>query len=179
MIVRKPPAVARTFCPGRLALTEEPTMPARDSSLQELRMLVKKKHRSPIRTLEGWAIGVLLEAGPIRECEEHGWMRDRADPHARERAFDVARQDPPTGLSRQAAAVVIADALNSIGGGNAGLATNGDGLAIAGPNEFKRLMRDCLKTPRLPHLQLNVADVTAVLTRLKLYLFWTNTSVAL
>ena len=58
---------------------------------------------------------MLQEAGAIRECEEHGWMQDRADPHARERAFDVARQDPPTGVSSQAAAVAIAEVLDSIG----------------------------------------------------------------
>jgi hypothetical protein len=28
-----------------------------------------------------WAISVLQEAGAIRECEEHGWMQDRADPN--------------------------------------------------------------------------------------------------
>ncbi len=78
-------------------------------------MLVTKKPRPAIRSLEGWAVGVLLEAGAIRECEEHGWMRDRADPHARERAFDIARQDPPLGVSRQAATVVIAEVLDSIG----------------------------------------------------------------
>jgi hypothetical protein len=33
------------------------------------------------RTLRGWAILVLHEAGAIRECEEHGWMQDRADPY--------------------------------------------------------------------------------------------------
>ena len=48
---------------------------------------------------------VLLEAGAIRECEEHGWMRDRADPHARERALLIARQDPPAGVSPAVAAV--------------------------------------------------------------------------
>jgi len=36
------------------------------------------------RTLQGWAITVLTEAHAIRECEHHGWMQDRADPHARE-----------------------------------------------------------------------------------------------
>jgi hypothetical protein len=49
--------------------------------------------RPAIRTLRGWAISVLQEAGAIRECEEHGWMQDRADPHARERAFVIR----PTG----------------------------------------------------------------------------------
>lgn len=28
-------------------------------------------------------------------CEEHSWMRDRAGPHAGERAFDIAGRDPP------------------------------------------------------------------------------------
>jgi hypothetical protein len=51
-----------------------------------------------IRTLHGWAISVLKEAGAIRE-----------------RAFDVARQDPPTGVSAEAAAVAIAEVLDSIG----------------------------------------------------------------
>ena len=78
-------------------------------------MLMIKERRSAIRTLRGWAISVLHEAGAIRECEEHGWMQDRADPHARERAFDVARQDPPAGVSSQAAAVAIAEVLDSIG----------------------------------------------------------------
>ena len=78
-------------------------------------MLMTRERRSAIRTLRGWAISVLQEAGAIRECEEHGWMQDRADPHARERAFDVARQNPPAGVSSQAAAVAIAEVLDSIG----------------------------------------------------------------
>ena len=78
-------------------------------------MLMTRERRSAIRTLHGWAISVLQEAGAIRECEEHGWMQDRADPHARERAFDVARQDPPAGVSPQAAAVAIAEVLDSMG----------------------------------------------------------------
>lgn len=60
-------------------------------------MRVVKKPRPAIRFVDGWTIGVLLEAGAIRECGEHDWMRDPADPHARERAFDVARHGPPTG----------------------------------------------------------------------------------
>ena len=50
-------------------------------------MLVTKEPRPAIRTLRGWAISVLQEAGAIRECQEHGWMQDSADPHARERRF--------------------------------------------------------------------------------------------
>ena len=78
-------------------------------------MLMIKERRPAIRTLRGWAISVLQEAGAIRECEEHGWMQDRADPHARERAFDIARRDPPAGVSPQAATVAIAEVLESIG----------------------------------------------------------------
>jgi hypothetical protein len=51
----------------------------------------------------------------LRECETHGWMQDRADPHARERAFDIARAEPPPGVSAQAAAVAIAEVLDLIG----------------------------------------------------------------
>jgi hypothetical protein len=74
-----------------------------------------KERRPTTRTLRGWAISVLQEAGAIRECEHHGWMQDRADPHARERAFDIARRDPAPGTSAQAAAVAIAEVLDSIG----------------------------------------------------------------
>ena len=42
-------------------------------------MLMTRERRSAIRTLHGWAIAVLQEAGAIRECEERGWMQDRAD----------------------------------------------------------------------------------------------------
>ena len=58
---------------------------------------------------------MLLEASAIRECEEHGWMQDRADPHAREYAFDITRRDPPAGVSAQAAAAAITEVLDSIG----------------------------------------------------------------
>jgi len=63
----------------------------------------------------GWAISVLLEVGGIRECEIHGWMQDRADPHARERAVVAARQDPPPGLSPEEAVAEVRDVLDSIG----------------------------------------------------------------
>jgi hypothetical protein len=68
-------------------------------------MLMFKERRAAIRTLRGWAISVLNEAGAIRECGEHGWMLDRADPHARDRAFDIARRNPPPGVSAAEAAV--------------------------------------------------------------------------
>ena len=78
-------------------------------------MLMTKERRPAIRTLRCWAISVLQEADTIRECETHGWMQDRADPHARERALDIARQEPPVGVSAQAAAAAITEVLDSIG----------------------------------------------------------------
>ncbi|MEH2506808.1 tellurite resistance protein [Bradyrhizobium sp. AZCC 1578] len=78
-------------------------------------MLMVKERRPAIRTLRGWAISVLQEAGAIRECEEHGWMQDRADPHARERALTIARQDPPFSISQDEAAAAVKDMLDSIG----------------------------------------------------------------
>ena len=78
-------------------------------------MLMTSVRRPAVRTMRGWAIQVLHEAGAIRECEEHGWMQDRADPHARARAFNIAREDPPAGISLDAAADEIRDVLNSIG----------------------------------------------------------------
>jgi hypothetical protein len=74
-----------------------------------------KERRPAIRTLRGWAISVLQEAGAIRECEEHGWMQERADPHARERALLEARQDPPPGVSPDQAVAAIRDVLDMIG----------------------------------------------------------------
>jgi hypothetical protein len=64
-------------------------------------MLRTIERRRAIRTLHGWAISVLLEAGAVRECEEHGWMQDRADPHARERALDVPAKTRPRASLRR------------------------------------------------------------------------------
>ncbi|MEH2560927.1 hypothetical protein [Bradyrhizobium sp. AZCC 2289] len=78
-------------------------------------MLMTKERRPAIRTLRGWAISVLQEARAIRECEEHGWMQDRADPHAREPATEIARRDPPDGVSPDEAVAAVTDVLDSIG----------------------------------------------------------------
>jgi hypothetical protein len=71
--------------------------------------------RPAVHTHRGWAINVLYESGAIRECEKHGWMKDRTDPHAREHALDVARSDPPPGLSLEAAVAEVHEILDSIG----------------------------------------------------------------
>jgi hypothetical protein len=78
-------------------------------------MLMTKERKLAVRTLRGWAISILREAGAIHECEYHAWAKERADPHARERALDLARQEPPLGISPQAACVAVAEVLDSIG----------------------------------------------------------------
>lgn len=78
-------------------------------------MLTTTEKRTAIRSLRGWAIAVLNEAHAIRECEDHGWARDCADPHARERAFSIARIEPPPGVSPAAAAAEVREVLDSIG----------------------------------------------------------------
>src|SRR5258708_6473050 len=115
---QKPPAgetEADTIPNPRSDIDPERMTGCQDSSSRRIPMLMTKERRPAIRTLRGWAISVLHEAGTIRECETHGWMQDRADPHARERAFDIARQDPPEGLSLTMAIAEIEDVLNSIG----------------------------------------------------------------
>ena len=46
--------------------------------------------REAYRTLEGWALGKLIENHAVTECSDHGHRRDKADPeawnHAREEA---------------------------------------------------------------------------------------------
>jgi hypothetical protein len=78
-------------------------------------MLMVVPRRPASRTLRGWAISVLLEAGAIHECEEHGWMIDRGDPDARDRALVVARRDPPFSMSPDEAVAAVEDVLAGIG----------------------------------------------------------------
>jgi hypothetical protein len=42
-------------------------------------------------------------------------LEDRTDPHARERAIEIARHDPPQGFSPDAAAAEVREVLDSIG----------------------------------------------------------------
>jgi hypothetical protein len=78
-------------------------------------MLMTNGRRAAIRTLRGWAISVLQEANAIHECEYHGWAKDRADPHARDHAVEIARHDPPPGLSPDAAEAEVREVLDAIG----------------------------------------------------------------
>jgi hypothetical protein len=61
-------------------------------------MLMMKQRRPTIRTLRGWAISVLQDAGAIRECEEHGWMQDRRSTRPRAR---LRRRPPESARGRR------------------------------------------------------------------------------
>ncbi|WGD56901.1 hypothetical protein QA641_04590 [Bradyrhizobium sp. CB1650] len=78
-------------------------------------MMLFKERPPVIRTLRGWAVSVLQEAGAVRECEEHGWMMDRGNPEARGRALAAAHLDPPPEVSSDEAVAEVRDVLDSIG----------------------------------------------------------------
>ena len=78
-------------------------------------MLMLKERRPPVRAIERWAIAVLLEAGAIRECDDHGYMQCRGDPHARERARAIAREEPLQGLDADAGVEALERVLAGFG----------------------------------------------------------------
>jgi hypothetical protein len=75
----------------------------------------KAAAHEPFRTLRGWAIGVLLETQAIRECEEHGHLRDRTDPGAWKRAREIASSYPFRGATPAEAVKALDDVMESIG----------------------------------------------------------------
>lgn len=76
-------------------------------------MLVREKPAA--RTIESWAIGLLLEVGAIKKCPEHGYMQCRGHPDARAEAFALAREEPPAGLSPEDAVAALRDILGGMG----------------------------------------------------------------
>ena len=89
--------------------------PKDSSSRSDLDAIDENERRPAVRALRGWAISVLQDAGAIREREEHGWMKDRADLYSREMALMVACQDPPFGFSPDEALAAVEDVLGAIG----------------------------------------------------------------
>jgi hypothetical protein len=71
--------------------------------------------RPAYRTIGGWALAVLLETHAIRECDEHGHMKDLTDPHALEHAREIARHEPFRGTSSEQSLAAIDEVMNSIG----------------------------------------------------------------
>jgi hypothetical protein len=77
--------------------------------------MLAKERRPNFKAVDRWATKLLLETGAIHECHEHGWAKDRTDPHAREEAFRIAREEPFAGLSSTEAVVAVQEALQAVG----------------------------------------------------------------
>lgn len=73
------------------------------------------RERPDFRTVDRWATSLLLEAGAIHKCDQHGWAKDRSDPHARDEAVRIAREDPLAGLSPEQAVAAVRNVLDSVG----------------------------------------------------------------
>lgn len=73
------------------------------------------RERPDFRTVDRWAIGLLLEAGAIHKCDQHGWAKDRTDPHARDEALRIAHEEPLAGLSPEQAVAAVLNVLDSVG----------------------------------------------------------------
>jgi hypothetical protein len=71
--------------------------------------------RPAYRTLQGWALGTLIEQGAVEECEHHGHRRDRADPEAWNRARAEAWRNPFPGATAEACIAAIDEVMRSIG----------------------------------------------------------------
>lgn len=77
--------------------------------------MLRRERRPHFRTVDRWATSLLLQAGAIFRCEQHGWAKDRTDPHAREDALCMAREEPLAGLSSEQAVAAVLEVLDSIG----------------------------------------------------------------
>ena len=69
----------------------------------------------PYRTLQGWALGTLIEQGAVVECEHHGHRCDRADPDAWNRAREEAWRNPFPGVTPEACIAAMDEVIRSIG----------------------------------------------------------------
>ncbi len=78
-------------------------------------MLVIPMSKPSFKSLESYATGVLLEAHAIVECEHHGYMKDRADPHAWDRARDAAARQRFGNTSKDERLKALDEIMRSIG----------------------------------------------------------------
>jgi hypothetical protein len=73
------------------------------------------RERPDFRTVDRWATSLLMEVGAIHKCDQHGWAKDRADPHARDEAVRIACEAPLAGLSPNQAVAAVWEVLDSVG----------------------------------------------------------------
>lgn len=79
------------------------------------RKLPLQAARPAYRTLDGWALGILMEQGAVTECDHHGHRRDRSDPDAWNRAREEARLSPFSGTTSETSVAAINLVMASIG----------------------------------------------------------------
>jgi hypothetical protein len=65
------------------------------------RKLPLQAARPAYRTLQGWALGTLIEHGAVEECAHHGHRRDRSDPDAGNGAREEAWRNPFPGATAE------------------------------------------------------------------------------
>ena len=83
------------------------------SNLQ--RKLPLRTARPAYRTLQGWALGTLIENGAVVECEHHGHRIDRSDPDAWNRAREEAWRNPFPGASPEICIGALEEIARGIG----------------------------------------------------------------
>jgi hypothetical protein len=66
-------------------------------------------------TLEGWALGILIENHAVAECSEHGHRRDKSDPDAWNNAREEAWRNPFPGKTPEACLAALDQVMHSIG----------------------------------------------------------------
>ncbi|RZN01688.1 hypothetical protein CWO91_33040 [Bradyrhizobium genosp. SA-3] len=71
--------------------------------------------RPAYRTLQGWALGTLIEQEVLRACQHHGYSVDRADPDAWNRARGEAWRIPFPGATPEACLAALEEAMCGIG----------------------------------------------------------------
>ena len=85
-----------------------------------MKRTLQRKQPTPVsrlayRTLQGWALGVLIEQQAVTECEHHGHRHDRSDPDAWNRAREEAWRNPFPGATPEACIAALDDVLRSMG----------------------------------------------------------------
>jgi hypothetical protein len=79
------------------------------------RKLRFRPSRAAYKTIDGWALGLLIEQGAVTECDHHGHRRDHSDPDAWNRAREEARHSPFPGSTTDASLAAINEVMNSVG----------------------------------------------------------------
>jgi len=71
--------------------------------------------RPAYRTLQGWALGTLIDEGAVTECDDHGHRKDRSDPEAWTRARAKAWAHRFSGATTEDRLKALDEVMQSIG----------------------------------------------------------------